>query len=69
MENYSKGALLPEKFSICVCDRVVGCELNEEFTLPDYRPEIRKLLRVTPTFAPPSVYFGAGRLEFGGGVY
>lgn len=68
MENYSKGALLPEKFSICVCDRVVGCELNEEFTLPDYRPEIRKLLRVTPTFAPASVYFGAGRLEFGGGV-
>ena len=68
MENYSKGAILPEKFSICVCDRVVGCELSEEFTLPDYRPEIRKLLRVTPTFAPPSVYAGAGRLEFGGGM-
>ncbi len=66
MENYSKGAILPEKFSICVCDKVVGSELAEEFTLPDYRPEIRKLLRLTPTFAPPSVYAGAGRLEFNG---
>lgn len=68
MENYNKGAMMPERFSICVCDKVVGSELTEEFTLPDYRPEIRKLLKVIPKLTPPSVYVAGGSLELGGNV-
>ncbi len=68
MENYNKGAIMPEKFSLCVCDKKLGGESAEEFTLPDYRPEIRKLLCVTPAFTPPSVYSAGGRLELGGNV-
>ena len=68
MENYNKGAITPEKFSLCVCEKRLAGESAEEFTLPDYRPEIRKLLCIVPTFAPPSVYSAGGRLELGGNV-
>lgn len=68
MDNYRKGAPSPEKFDLCICDRSVGCELQDEFTLPDYRPEIRRLLRITPSVTHPSAYAGVGRLELGGNV-
>ena len=41
-------------------------ELNHDFTLPDYLPEISKLLRVTLRVLPPESYAGAGTIELSG---
>ena len=46
MQNYNKGEFVPEQFRICVCDKKESAELSEEFTWPDYQPEINKLLKI-----------------------
>ncbi|MBQ3126844.1 MAG: DUF3794 domain-containing protein [Clostridia bacterium] len=48
--------------------RAVTCDLASDFTLPDYLPEIRRLLRVVPTVLPESRYLSAASAEFGGVV-
>lgn len=49
-----------------VYDSDVNSEIAEDFTLPDYLPEIRRLLRVTPSFSCPSGYTGSTDAEFAG---
>ena len=68
MENYNKGEFVPEQFRICVCDKKESEELSEEFTLPDYQPEINKLLKVDAVLTPPVQYIGSGKVELSGSV-
>lgn len=48
--------------------RELSTELTEEFTLPDYQPEVRRLVGVTATVRPPARYIGGGEAELSGGV-
>ncbi len=43
-------------------------ELSEDFSLPDYQPEIKRLLRVRANLSPADKYIGAGRVECSGTV-
>ena len=49
-----------------ICDKTVVTELSDDFTLPDYRPEIRRLLKISVDLPAPSVYTGGGNAEFSG---
>ena len=49
-------------------EKELRTELTEDFTLPDYQPEIRRLLRITCTVRPPAGSVGAGNAEFSGNV-
>ena len=49
-----------------ICMKELSVETNHEFTLPDYLPEIKKMLRVTATVEPPESYVGASDAEFSG---
>ena len=51
-----------------ICDKTVTAEAGCEFSMPDYQPEIRRLLRVNATLLPPTSYVGAGKAEFVGAV-
>lgn len=51
-----------------VCHRRLGAELSGEFTIPDYLPEMRKLLRVNVIPAAPSKFISEGSVQFGGSV-
>ncbi len=51
-----------------VCDKQVVTELTSDFSLPDYQPEVKRLLRVQATVSPPAKYIGAGSAEFSGTV-
>ncbi len=51
-----------------ICDRILTQEINEDFSLPDYQPEIRRLLKVDVALPPPARYIGAGKAEFSGDV-
>lgn len=66
MEKYNKGEFMPGGFRVPVSDRVLTTELSEDFTLPDYQPEIRRLLRIDITLTPHSRYIGANGAEFSG---
>lgn len=51
-----------------ICDRSLTQEINEDFSLPDYQPEIRRLLKVDVALPPLAKYIGAGKAEFSGDV-
>lgn len=55
-----------------VNDTISNCEVSEEFTLPDYVPEIRKMLTVKSSALPESKYLsdknGSSTLDYSGTV-
>ncbi len=54
-----RGRIQPE-----MMDRTMPLEISAEFTLPDYRSEISRLLWVRPTLLPPERFIGGGKAEF-----
>ncbi len=49
-------------------ERQIVTELSEDFDLPDYQPEIKRLLRVQARVSPADSYIGAGSAECSGTV-
>ncbi len=49
-------------------DRIVTGEVSGDFTLHDYQPPIKRLLRVEATMTPANLYVGGGSAEFSGNV-
>lgn len=49
-------------------EKQLRTEVSEDFTLPDYQPEIRRLLRIIATVRPPAKFIGSGNAEFSGNV-
>ena len=56
------------EYRSCFMYRDVITELSSDFTLPDYYPEIRKLLRIDTSISPSNRYIGGGSAEFSGKV-
>lgn len=52
----------------CVCDEGDSVELGADFSLPDYQPEIRRLLSSRAYLAPPSEYVGNSSSQIDGDV-
>lgn len=50
------------------CDKTLTTEVNGDFSLPDYQPEIKRLLRIDTTCLPPTRYNGGGSIDLGGSV-
>lgn len=49
-------------------EKQIVTEINEDFSLPDYQPEIKRLLRVRATVSFPDTYMGAGNAECSGTI-
>lgn len=49
-------------------ERSLGTDVTAEFTLPDYRPEIKRLLRVKAVTLPIDKYIGGNATEISGTV-
>ncbi|MBQ9085667.1 MAG: DUF3794 domain-containing protein [Clostridia bacterium] len=54
--------------TLSLCDRTLHTEVSGDYTLPDYQPEIRRILHVIPTVLPPAKYVGNGNVELNGTV-
>ena len=48
--------------------RPVTAELADDFSLPDYKPEIRRMIGITATVSPAAHYLSPGHAEFAGPV-
>ena len=62
--------LTPEE-SLCPVifyKRNIVNEISSDFTLPDYLPEIRKMLGIRPRLSPISRYIGGNNIEFSGRI-
>ena len=68
MNRYEKDGLMPTRMQAPMGDRTVISELSEEFSLPDYQPEMKRLLRVKATVLPSDQYVGAGNAECSGRI-
>ncbi len=55
-----------EGMQIPLCQKTVLTEVAGDFSLPDYQPEIKRLLRISPCVLPAAPYVGAGNAEFSG---
>ena len=68
MENYMKEDRTGVKITAPICDRLAAPELTCDLSLPDYLPEIKRLLRVKAIVLPPERYVGTGNADFSGTV-
>ena len=64
MTNENKGDCV----YIPLCERSVSVEISNDFTLPDYQQEIRRVLCIEAEPQPPSSYAGDSSAEFNGTV-
>ena len=51
-----------------VCRKMTTADITGDYTLPDYRPELRRLLYVSGRALPPAKYVGGGSVELDGVV-
>ncbi len=51
-----------------MCEKQVTTEVSGDFSLPDYQPEIRRILHVSYTILPPAKYVSGGGVEFNGSI-
>ena len=71
MEKQAANFTLSPPAALCpttLVDRTAATELTADFSLPDYLPEIKRLLRVTATPHTESRYLSANAAEFDGAV-
>lgn len=57
-----------QRFRMPICDKTINTELSNDYTLPDYQAEIRKVLRVGVSVLPPTRYISGNSAELGGVV-
>lgn len=55
-----------EGLQIPLCEKTLRTEVAGDFSLPDYQPEIKRLLRIRPCVLPASHYAGSGNADFSG---
>lgn len=67
MERYNDKRA-EEYLQIPVADKTVTTDLSGDFTLPDYLPDIKRLLRVQAQIQPPSEYVGNREAELAGAI-
>lgn len=67
MDKYAKNTQ-GSTLQIPVADKTVTTELSGDFTLPDYQPEIKRLLWINAAVLPPSRYIGDRQAELAGSI-
>ena len=71
MSNSNKGEKFtsnPKRLCMPLCDRFVTTDISNDYTLPDYEAEIRRVLNVSALVTPPAKYISATGAEFNGNV-
>ncbi len=68
MDQYNMYGEQGKNIQLPLCDRILTTELAGDFTLPDYQPEIKRLLKIWASVLPASGYVGMGDAEFAGNV-
>ena len=66
MEKYNRSENTRQLVKSCVCDKRVTKEMSVDFTLPDYQPEIKRLLRIGTDVLLPESSIGMNDCEFSG---
>lgn len=55
-----------DKITVQICEKSMSGEITAEISMPDYEPEIRRLLRVGLTLTPPAGFSDTSRIGMNG---
>ena len=66
MENNYNEQKNTLRVQTALCDRQIVTELASDFSLPDYQPEIKRLLRIETNVLPPNRFAGGDGVELSG---
>ncbi len=66
--DYSQDMRDTGHFCMPLCRRTVNTDISEDFVLPDYHPEIRRVLCVREAVQPPSKFIGGNKLDVNGNI-
>lgn len=50
------------------CDKIMSGDISTEISMPDYEPEVRRLLKVSVKTAPPEGFFDGNRIGVNGRI-
>lgn len=64
----SYGSAQISKVCLPLLDKTVTTEISGDFSLPDYQPEIRRLLRITASAMPTNRYASDTDIDVNGGI-
>lgn len=59
---------ITQRLSMPMCQRVVNSDISEDFTLPDYYPEIRRVLYVREDIPTPARFISGNKIDVNGVV-
>lgn len=68
MEKYNSTDNQRQLIKTSVCDKRMSKEISADFTLPDYQPEIKRLLRIGAEVLTPECSFGINDCEISGNI-
>ena len=63
-ERYATGKYI----QVPINEKATVTDLSGDFALPDYQPEIKRLLRVSACVLPPSKFIGDNEGELSGSI-
>ena len=66
MQEYMEGAMGRQTLQAPILTRTLTAELAGDFSLPDYQPEIKRLLRIGTNILPPNRFAGNDGVEMQG---
>ncbi len=66
MEKYQNQSMGSGRVGCKICERSAGQELTRDITLPDYQPEVKRLLSVDARVLSTDKYIGAGAAQLSG---
>lgn len=66
--DFSQEMSTGARFCMPICNRVINTDISEDFSLPDYNPEIRRVLYVKECLLPPAKFISGNKLDVNGVV-
>ena len=68
MNQYEENSTNSGRLMLPLCNRIITSEINNDYTLPDYQPEIRRVICVTENILPPAKYVSSDSVELNGNI-
>ena len=68
MNQYEETSANVGRAMLPLCNRIITSEVTNDYTLPDYQPEIRRVIAINENIAPVAKYVSSDSVELDGNI-
>ena len=68
MNQYAETSANGGRLMLPICNRIITSEITNDYTLPDYQPEIRRVIAINENIAPVAKYISSDSVELDGNI-